>query len=1773
TSGEAPIPPPTIPSIILENLLTFNSAFRFEERLSTDEGTSSKPGVPDVPSDESEEEISWNSFDDEDVNDQDKGRHDDEGEKNDESDADDDDDQDDAEKDDADDDDDDEEEIAKLDEQEDTESDDEDDGNGEEDQGLRIREEERIQEEEEADELYRDVDINQGRGLQVSQHIEDSHETLTLVYPDGQQESSSVSSFVTSMLNPTTDAGVESIFTTASSTIAPLPTPTPIMTPSTIATITTSSDAPIPLTTIPNAILENLPTFDLVFRFEDRVKSLEVNFSKFMQTNQFAEAVSKIPDKTILESYGDTTILKRRREDDDDQEGSSAGSDRGSKRQREGGEPESASTLSEPATRSASRSTTWTQSRQMSASESTFAKEPMQTTYQMDEPPHTVFEIDFSNFIMNRLGVDTLTPELLVGPTLMRIDELHKFNNGTLNDVRNALDDRLKGIRMQYLPQAIWRNGDKDRTAAMIQSIDKMLKTQRIMRSLEQFQSLLSQLETRGAGVSTEDANQKFLSTNEVNIVYGCSTSSGHNLQKEGSSSYTGDLIYSFFANQSSGPQLDHDDLEQVDEFDLEKMNLKWHVAMISTRLKKFYKKTGRKLNFDAKKHVGFDKSKDEHKAMVTVDEEGVDWTRHAEDETEDYALMAYNSSNSGSDTEMSAKDKSGLGSSDVEDSPVNDRFAKFIGMHAVPPHMIGNYMPPKSDFGIDESKFTYDPKQSSTSESNAKTSDLDSCDSNSSVETLESIPKPVENEPKAISEPKVWSDAPIIKEYESDSDDEHVTIPSKELENLDNPHQTLKGKGIIDSECFRHMTRNKAYLVDYQDFNGGPVAFGGKFAEKSDEGFLVGYSLSSKAFKRIKLTTLQVQRKLIIVKVHNMILMQEILTWKITMLKNTIYCHYGLLILQLSRSKVKNGDENLNANTDSKTNEESVDKEDQAFLEELERLKRQEKKAIDATETFRKTFAQSTEDLLLQGGAARTSSTKFIQKVWILVDLPFGKKAIRTKWVYRNKKDEKGVVVRNKARLVAQGHRQEEGIDNDEEMYVSQPPGFIDPKFLNKVYKVVKALYGLHQAPRAWYATLSTFLVQSGYRRGLIDKTLLIKKDKKDIMLNRFQMSSMGELTFFLGLQVKQKKEGIFISQDKYVAEILKKFDFLSVKTASTLIETKKPLFVLVLGLWYPRESAFDLEAYSDSDYARANLDRKSTIGGCQFIGRRLISWQCKKQTFVATSTTEVEYVAAASCCGQFWKIATFKTINNISETNAKVSGKLVVITEASIRSDLLFNDADRIDCLTNEAIFENLALMGYEGDLTKLTFQKALFSPQWKFLIHTIIHCLSSKRDHLLLTESSLEHDTSQDPRVNLEGTRGNGGDMVNLPHDSPLLVGHTSDRAEGSLNLEELSALCTNLSNRVLALETIKDAQAKKILTLKARIKKLEKSYKPSISHHRAWLRSMSLLSKKKKLTELDKDMEYIDTVEVVNEERQSTVDTTRPDVSTARPNNDTVGPDVSTARKELSTASPTTPLTTTTIFDDEEMTLTDTLIKFKDDKAKGVAFKDSEDTDRPARSILTLKPLPTIDPNDKGKGVLEEPEPIKKMTKKVERERQREEQASMNYIENLYDEVQARIDADHELAVRLTHEEQEKFVPIRSEEDERRIGDMNKKAEEESGDKGMDNTKKRKAGSRMKTMSKRQKTDVDLEEEEELKTFLEIDPDGEGIIDYEILILEDGTEIHLLAERRYPLTTRTLERMLSLRLIAESVSDAAYDLLRFIQKQIDESGGYDRGEKDL
>nr|CAE03661.3 OSJNBa0042N22.2 [Oryza sativa Japonica Group]CAE76041.1 B1292H11.27 [Oryza sativa Japonica Group] len=290
--------------------------------------------------------------------------------------------------------------------------------------------------------------------------------------------------------------------------------------------------------------------------------------------------------------------------------------------------------------------------------------------------------------------------------------------------------------------------------------------------------------------------------------------------------------------------------------------------------------------------------------------------------------------------------------------------------------------------------------------------------------------------------------------------------------------------------------------------------------------------------------------------------------------------------------------------------------------------------------------------------------------KVWTLVERP-KQNVIGTKWIFRNKQDEHGVVIRNKARLFQMDVKS--AFLNgpiSELVYVEQPPGFEDPKLPNHVYKLHKALYGLKQAPRALYECLRDFLLKNGFEIGKADTTLFTKKFKSylficqnyvdgiifgstnasfceefsSIITKRFEMSMMGELTFFLGLQVKQAQEGTFISQTKYVKDILNKFGMEDAKPIKTLMPTnghldlddntksvcicarfhtepkechliavKRILRYLVhtpnLGLWYPKGCDFELLGYSDSFYAGCKVDRKSTTGTCQFLGRSLVS------------------------------------------------------------------------------------------------------------------------------------------------------------------------------------------------------------------------------------------------------------------------------------------------------------------------------------------------------------------------------------------------------------------------------------------------------------------------------------------------------------------------------------------------------------------------------------
>nr|GEU69636.1 hypothetical protein [Tanacetum cinerariifolium] len=344
--------------------------------------------------------------------------------------------------------------------------------------------------------------------------------------------------------------------------------------------------------------------------------------------------------------------------------------------------------------------------------------------------------------------------------------------------------------------------------------------------------------------------------------------------------------------------------------------------------------------------------------------------------------------------------------------------------------------------------------------------------------------------------------------------------------------------------------------------------------------------------------------------------------------------------------------------------------------------------------------------------------------KVWELIPRPDKVMVITLKWIYKVKLDELGCILKNKAHLVAHGYRQDEGIDFEEsfapvarlesiriflayathknmvvyqmdtktaflngnlreEVYFSHPDGFVDPDNPNHMYKLKKTLYGLNQAPRAWYDMLSSFLISQDFSKGSVDPTLFIRRNRNDLLL----MPMMGKISFFLGLQISQSPRGIFINQSKYALESLKKYGFkfcdpvdTSMVEKSKLDEDKEgkavdpshyrsmisTLLYLIAsrpnlqfpigmcaryqarptekhlhavkrifrylqgtvnrGLWYLKDSSIALTAFADADHAGCQDTRRSTSGSLLFLGDRLISWSSKRQKSAAISSTKAE-------------------------------------------------------------------------------------------------------------------------------------------------------------------------------------------------------------------------------------------------------------------------------------------------------------------------------------------------------------------------------------------------------------------------------------------------------------------------------------------------------------------------------------------------------------------
>nr|GEX16614.1 putative ribonuclease H-like domain-containing protein [Tanacetum cinerariifolium] len=498
---------------------------------------------------------------------------------------------------------------------------------------------------------------------------------------------------------------------------------------------------------------------------------------------------------------------------------------------------------------------------------------------------------------------------------------------------------------------------------------------------------------------------------------------------------------------------------------------------------------------------------------------------------------------------------------------------------------------------------------------------------------------------------------------------------------------------------------------------------------------------------------------------------------------------------------------------------------------------------------------------------------------------LPKGKRAIGSKWVFKNKKDERGIVIRNKARIVTQGHTQEEGIDYNEvfalvarikaiwlflsyacfmgfkvyqmdvksaflygtikeEVYVCQPLGFEDLDYPDQVYKVVKALYGLHHAPRAW---------------SMIGSSMYRTLSRPDIMFvvcacARFQVTA----------------------KVSHLHAVKRIFRYLKGKPH--------------LGLWYPEDSPFNLVAYFDSDYVRASLDRKSTTGGCQFLAvvlkfmdsksvaglwgekssMKLLEWNLHVHNyFKCWSNTTPQIVINSPCLtdiknrlfqSKCKELASLKQTTLGKDTSnsfmagglPKTKCKKVVVSEDVVRRDLHLDDADGVECLPNEEIFADLARMGYKKPPPKLTFYKVMVrnvdSPS-KFLMypHFIQVVINNQVDDLTshntrytspaLTQKvfanmrrvgkePVEVPNAPAPPSPINAPSPTSQDLTPTHHASPPQEQPSSPHDSTISLLNTLMETCASLSHKVAEFQHDKHTQALKILKLKKKVKKLEK-----------------------------------------------------------------------------------------------------------------------------------------------------------------------------------------------------------------------------------------------------------------------------------------------------------------------------------------------------------
>nr|GEW74388.1 hypothetical protein [Tanacetum cinerariifolium] len=1213
---------------------------------------------------------------------------------------------------------------------------------------------------------------------------------------------------------------------------------------------------------------------------------------------------------------------------------------------------------------------------------------------------------------------------------MLAIPDEHLLKFHACKDAKSlweAIKNRFRGNKeSNKIQKAILKQNYENFPASSQKGLDK---------TYDRFHKLISQLTIHGEVISQEDANLKLLRSlpsawNNIALIMR-NKSDLDTLRMDDLYNYL-KVYESEIKSQSSSSlnshNLDNEDFKQIDTNDLEEMDLKWQVAMLTMRVKGFIKKSGMKLDLNGKESVGFDRTKvkcynyhrrghfaREYMAPRNQGNRNRDTpTRNAPVDTSTTNVLVV----------QDGIDKTGLGydghvnesevlnnvvdsyESDGDDNQLNDRFEKCEGYHAVPPPYIGNYMPPRADLsfaGLDnyvfKSKTAILTKSGQVPINAAKQSSHRAAASVSAarhVTTAASRPNMNNALPITYSYFKAYSPVrrPFNQKSAAKTNNFNEKVNTTKVNNVTTAGKkavvsVVKGNwnnDVKSSTCW--IWRPKGNLIDhipkdnYQEIDGGFVAFGGNAK---------GGRITGKGTKA-NIDAGQARKKTV---------------------PGPQYVSLPLLTSD-SQGPKSSKDEVVDDAGKKSTKVPSKENEVQDPAKEGDNND-QEKDLRDKEEALRKQCEQEFKRLFDQGETANTNNTNRINTVsspdnvvssyFTTID-PGRERAQRNKFKSMFGQDNDangnmmftpvsvagstyvnlgGSILVNAATLPnddlpidhlmldlkdtddLQDSKTFSGAYDDEvkgakaDLTTWNSPQLIEAIRLFLAYASFMGfivyqmdvnsafLYGIIEEEVAWYETLSTYLLENGFRRRIIDKTLYIKKDKGDILLvqayvdniifgstkkslctkfkglmhKKFQMSSMEELTFFLGLQVMQKDDGIFISQDKpdIMFDVCACARFQVAPKVSHLHAVKRIFRYLKgqpkLGLWCPRDSPFDLEAFLNSDYAGASLDRKSTIG---------------------------EHVAAANYCGQ---TTTVRTVDNgEQEITATVDGKEFTITEASIMRHLQLADAKSIQSeegegsrhpsepqpppftaqLTHEDPIRIIASSSHQKTQTpRQALQKVTELPQTSDPIPNVA-------DEAVYEEWDDRVERAATTAASLDAALASGNILKTQSTTMPNVPFPQGTSAGGSLSitLQELMVLCTTLSQKVKSLEAdlkqTKQVYRAAYTKLIIKVKELEKTVKTSKAERKVKIvvsddeEEFEDPSKQGRsmIEEIDQDAEVTLVIPTQTYTRRKAISTGSGGVSTASRM-------ISTTKESVSTAGASMPVSTADMIDKGRYTL--------------------------------------------------------------------------------------------------------------------------------------------------------------------------------------------------------------------------------------------------------